>query len=386
MSHFGDEKNSQKKALDEGSNPSVPIFLKRFLIIIVILYSMIEIDGSYGEGGGQIIRTALALSTITGKPFRAIKIRAGREKPGLKAQHVACVNALKKICGAKTGPVFEGAEILEYIPGKIKGGKFEIDIGTAGSITLLLQAALWPCFFAPKKITLKIIGGTCGKWQAPVEYFQNVLLPHLQRLAEKIDFKILKRGYYPKGGGIIELSINPKKIENIVKVNLTEKGDLVQIKGISYASKDLEKAEVAERQARSAQKDLGKYETPINISKEYGETLNTGSGIVLWGVFSGEDHLNPVRLGADALGERGRPSEKVGEEAAKNLIKELDSDGVVDEHLADQLIPLLGLVGGQMKVSTISKHVKSNIYAVEKFLDVGYKIEVNVISVENVGK
>ena len=347
---------------------------------------MIEIDGSHGEGGGQIIRTALALSTITGKPFRAVKIRAGREKPGLKAQHVACVNALKKICGAKTGPVFEGSEVLEYIPGKIKSGKFEIDIGTAGSITLLLQAVLWPCFFAPKKITLRIIGGTCGKWQAPVEYFQNVLLPHLQRLAEKIDLKILKRGYYPKGGGIVELSINPKKSESMVKVNLIKKGDLVQIKGVSYASKDLEKAEVAERQAKAARGFLGKYEVPISISKEYGETANTGSGIVLWGVFAGEDHLNPVRLGADALGERGRPSEEVGEEAAKNLTEELDSGGAVDRHLADQLIPLLGLAGGQMKASAVTKHAESNIYAVEKFLDVNFKIEENLISVETAGK
>ncbi|MCK4589110.1 MAG: RNA 3'-terminal phosphate cyclase [Nanoarchaeota archaeon] len=343
---------------------------------------MIEIDGSYGEGGGQIIRTALALSAITGKGFKAVKIRAGREKSGLKAQHLACITALKKICDAKTNSVAVGSDVLEFTPGKIKGGKFEIDIGTAGSITLLLQAVSWPCFFAPKKITLKIIGGTCGKWQAPVEYFQNVLLPHLNKLASKIDFKILKRGYYPKGGGIVELSVTPKKLDDVVSVDLVTRGDLVQIKGVSYASKDLEKAQVTERQARAAQKTLGKYEVPINISKEYGETLNPGTGIVLWAVFEGEDHLNPVRLGGSSFGERGKPSEKVGEEAAKNLIAEIDSDGIVDGHLADQLIPLLGLVGGQMKVVEVTKHVESNIYAVEKFLDVKFKIKDNLISVE----
>jgi len=344
---------------------------------------MIEIDGSHGEGGGQIIRTALALSTITGKPFRANNIRKGREKSGLKAQHLACIEALKKICKAKTGPVSVGAEELEYIPGEIKGGKYRIDIGTAGSITLLLQAVLWPCFFAPRKVTLEITGGTCGKWQAPVEYFQNVLLPHLNRLAEKIDFKIIKRGYYPKGGGLVELGVWPKEPDKAVLVDLVERGDLVQIKGVSYAEQSLEKAQVAERQAKAARELLEKYEVPIGISKEYGKALNPGSGIVLWAVFSGEDHLNPVRLGADGLGEKGKPSEKVGEEAAKKLAEEIDSGGCVDAHLADQLIPLLGLVGGKMKVSSISKHAESNIYVVEKFLDVKFRIEENIISAEN---
>lgn len=344
---------------------------------------MIEIDGSYGEGGGQIIRTALALSTITGKGFRAVKIRAGREKPGLKAQHLAGIKVLKEICNAQTNEVEVGSGTLEFSPGKIKGGKFQINIGTAGSITLLLQAVLWPCFLAPKKITLQITGGTCGKWQAPVEYFQNVLLPHLKRMVEKIDFKILKRGYFPKGGGRVELSLNPKEnLDGILEINLVERNNLVQIKGVSYAEKSLEKAEVAERQAKAASSSLGKYEVPINITKEYGESLNPGSGIVLWGVFQSDDHLNPIRLGADGLGERGKPSEKVGEEAAKMLMREIDSSGCVDSHLADQLIPVLGLVGGKMKVVSVSNHVESNIYAVEKFLNVKFEIKGNIISVE----
>lgn len=349
---------------------------------------MIEIDGSYGEGGGQIIRTALALSAITGKPFRAVKIRAGREKGGLKAQHLTCIKALEKICSAKTNSVEIGSDVLEFNPGKIKGGKFEIDIGTAGSITLLLQAVLLPCFFASKKITLRIIGGTCGKWQAPVEYFQNVLLPHLQKFAEKIDFKILKRGYYPKGGGVVELSVNPKKdLEKTKIIDLVKRGDLVQIKGVSYAEKSLEKARVAERQAKAARELLGKYGVPINISKEYGEALNPGSGIVLWAVFASENHLNPVRLGADSFGERGKPSEKVGKEAAQNLIKEVDANAPVDKHLADQLIPLMALLSGsKIKVAAVSKHVESNIYAVEKFLDVKFEIKDNLISVKKIYK
>jgi RNA 3'-terminal phosphate cyclase (GTP) len=344
---------------------------------------MIKIDGSHGEGGGQIIRTALALSTITGKAFQATKIRKGRKASGLKPQHLTCIKALKKICNAQTNQVEIGSENLEYVPGKIKGGKYDIDIGTAGSITLLLQAVLLPCLFSPKKITLRITGGTCGKWQAPVEYFQNILLLHLQKLAEKIDFKILKRGYYPKGGGVVELSVNPKK--DLVKtkiIDLIKRGDLVQIKGVSYADKTLEKPKVADRQATAVREPLGKYEVPINISKEYGESLNPGSGIVLWAVFASEDHLNPVRLGADSFGERGKPSEKVGQEAAQNLIKEIDAGAPVDKHLADQLIPFMALLpGSKIKVASVSKHVESNIYSVENFLDVKFKIKDNLISV-----
>ncbi|MFC1801559.1 RNA 3'-terminal phosphate cyclase [Nanoarchaeota archaeon] len=342
-----------------------------------------KIDGSYGEGGGQIIRTALALSTITGKSFKAVNIRRGREEPGLKAQHLACITALKQICGAETNSVEVGSEVLEYKPGKIKSGTYQIDIGTAGSITLLLQAVLLPCFFAPRKVTLKITGGTCGKWQAPAEYFQNVLLPHLFKLAEKIDFKILKRGYYPKGGGQIELAVSPKKgLENVQTINLVSRGDLMQIKGVSYAARALEKAQVAERQAKATRKLLGRYEVPINITKEYGESLNPGSGIVLWGVFSSDDHQNPIRLGANGLGERGKPSEKVGEEAALGLIKEIDSETVVDSHLSDQLIPFMGLLpGSQIKVASVSKHCESNIYAVEKFLDVKFEIKDGLISI-----
>ena len=155
---------------------------------------MIQLDGSYGEGGGSLIRTALALSTLTKKPFKINNIRAGRPKPGLKAQHLTAIKALKEICNAKTKDFELGTTDFWYHPGKIKSGVYNINIGTAGSITLLLQALILPSMFAPNKITLKVTGGTCGKWQASVDYLQNVLLPHLKRFVSKIELKIMKRG------------------------------------------------------------------------------------------------------------------------------------------------------------------------------------------------
>ncbi|MDP3733601.1 MAG: RNA 3'-terminal phosphate cyclase, partial [Nanoarchaeota archaeon] len=156
---------------------------------------MIELDGSYGEGGGALIRTALALSTITGTEFKVSNIRSGRKDPGLKAQHLQAINALKQICNAQTNEIELGSTALHFKPGIIKGGNYTIDIGTAGSISLLLQALIVPCMVAPSKVTLKITGGTCGKWQASVDYLQHVLLPYLRRFVEKIELKILKQGY-----------------------------------------------------------------------------------------------------------------------------------------------------------------------------------------------
>ena len=345
---------------------------------------MIKIDGSHGEGGGQIVRTALALSTALQIPVKVENIRQGRKQPGLKAQHLACIKALQQLCNAKVDGDKLGSDFILYVPGEIKARKVEVDIGTAGSITLLLQSLLVPCFFAGHPVTLKIKGGTSGKWQMPFDYLENVFLPYLRNYAD-ISAKLNKRGYYPKGGGDVEIKIKPiftlDSRNEAKEANLVERGTLVHIKGISHASKMLQDREVAERQATAAKSTLLEIGVNVDIRTEYCDTLSPGSGITLWAVYSKDLEptvLNPFILGADLIGEKGKPAEEVGSEAAKMLIEEINSGAHVDEHLADNLVPFLAMFKGSMKVSKISKHTLANIYTAEQFLgDIGVKFEVD---------
>lgn len=350
---------------------------------------MIKLDGSYGEGGGAIVRVALALSTITQKPFEVDNIRKGRCDSGLKAQHLYCVKALEELCDAKAEGAKLGSEYLKYFPGKMEGKTISIDIGTAGSITLLLQALLLPSFFADKKVRLKITGGTDGKWAQPYDYFANVFLPITKDFVKNIDIELIRRGYYPKGGGKIDIKIEPKfrlndfknfdefyshiKSQNL-KFSLAEQKKLLKIGGVSHASNFLQKAQVAERQAKGAKQVLSKLNVPVKIQTEYHETLSPGSGIILWSEFENS------RVAGDALGEPGKRAEAVGKEAAKNLLKETMSRAPIDKYLADNIIPFLALVGGKIKVSEITNHCKTNIYIVEKFIDCKFKVEGNIIS------
>ncbi|MBT4936213.1 RNA 3'-terminal phosphate cyclase [Candidatus Woesearchaeota archaeon] len=359
---------------------------------------MIQLDGSYGEGGGSLTRVALALSSLTGKEFTVNNIRAGRPNPGLKAQHLHAIKALTQLCNAETNDVDIGSTELHFKPGKIKSGKYDIDIGTAGSITLLLQALILPSLFAPSKVTLHIKGGTCGKWQASVDYLQNVLLPHVAKFAEKIELKVLKRGYYPKGGGEVQVEISPKiKLNNfdtvqqfleeielkVPKIDLVTQGNLEQIKGIVNVSSELETKKVGERITQSTERELKKYEVPIQIRVDYAKTQSVGGELLLWALYSTNDSIdfdNPTRLGSSALIEKGKTSEEIGKEAARDLQKEIDSGASVDRNLADQLIMFMGILpGSQINVRDVSNHAKTNMYIVEKFLNIGYKVEGTTI-------
>ncbi len=349
---------------------------------------MIKIDGNFGEGGGAIVRVALALSTITQKPFEVCDIRKGRKDSGLKNQHLYCVKSLQELCSADAEGAELGSLYLKYYPKKLISKNISIDIETAGSVTLLLQALLLPAMFVSKPVTIAIAGGTDTKWSMPFDYFSNVLLPQLQRFA-KIEAKLLKRGYYPKGNGKAEIKINPKfKLndfpdfwefhkhlkQNVQPYNLIEQHHLIQIKGVSHASVGLQNAKVAERQVESAQTILKKkYDVPINITVQYQDALSTGSGIALWAIFSKNkddiDENSPIRLGSDALGEQGKKAEIVGEEAASGLIREIESKAPADRHLADQILPFMALIGNsEIRVSELTSHCRTNIYAIEQFL------------------
>lgn len=351
---------------------------------------MIELDGSYGEGGGAIIRTALALSAITGKAFKVNNIRKGRAQPGLKNQHLYAIKALKEICSAKMDGVELGSEEILFVPFKVKGGNYDINVETAGSLALVLQAIM-PCLlFTQKNSKITLTGGTCGLWAPAMEYFQYVFLPHMRKYAD-IDFSLVKRGYFPKGNGKVEIKIKPKftNFEELAKIDLINQGNLIQIKGISHASIDLQNVEVAERQAKTVELILKhKYKCPVNIDCFYSETSSTGSGITLYAIFSNDkgeiDFMNHVRLGSDSVGEKGKKAEKVGEEAAQSLIDEIESKAAVDKFLADQLLLFMALAkDSKIKTSKITNHTKTNIYVIEKFLGKVFEVdeEGKVISV-----
>ena len=357
---------------------------------------MITLDGSHLEGGGALVRTALALSTLTGKEFKVTNIRSGRPNPGLKAQHLTAINLLKQMSNAETNEISLGTTELQFKPGKIKKGIYGCDIGTAGSISLLLQAVTLPCLFAPGKVTIKVKGGTSGKWQASVDYLQNILIPQLNRFVNKIELKILKHGYFPVGNGEVHLEITPRFENNlslldelpfkVAAINLTKQGEIEQIRGIINLSSELEEKMVATRIESSAKNILAPHGVPINIRTEYVKSNSVGGEVLLWAIFSQNnvvDFDNPVILAGDALIEKNKKSEDVGKEAAKKLQKEIGSRAAVDYYLADQLVPYMALLpGSKILPSEISKHTKTNIYVTELFLPVGYIIKDGTILVE----
>jgi RNA 3'-phosphate cyclase len=322
---------------------------------------MIDVDGSYGEGGGQILRTALALSAVTGKPFRIKDIRKNRQKPGLKMQHLHCIKGLMLLCDAEAKGAELGSTEVEFKPGKIEARTISIDIGTAGSVTLVLQALLLPAIHAPGKVRLRIRGGTDVPHAMPVDYLIHVLLPALKEIAN-VECVKERRGYAPAGDGRIDLAI---KGTGIGRIDIIDKGKLLGIEGISHAALPLEKNLVAERQARAA-KPVG-----AKVAIEYADSACLGSGITLWAEYEN------VAIGASALGEKGKRAEAVGEEAIKKLNDEMQN--TVDSHLADNLIPYLGIFGGRIKAEKLTLHSLSSIYVTELFTSTA-SVRENIIS------
>ncbi|HII07703.1 MAG TPA: RNA 3'-terminal phosphate cyclase, partial [Methanotrichaceae archaeon] len=320
---------------------------------------MIEIDGSFGEGGGQIVRTAVALSAVTGDPVRITRIRDGRSKPGLSPQHVTAILALAKVTNAKTEGVKPRSPEVLFQPGEIRGGRYEIDIGTAGSITLLMQCLLPALVRADSPTTLIVRGGTDVKWSPTIDYLSHVALFAFAEFGVKSCLSCARRGYYPRGGGVATLEVVPGDLKRADLLAFEPE----RVEGVSHSSNLPE--HVAQRQSEAALEVLERsgFETKIRCETE--TVPSTGSGITLW---SG-------RKGVSALGERGLRAEKVGAFAAEDMVAELRSKAAVDRHLADQLVPYLALAGGSYTAPEISRHASTNIWTVTRFLDVDISAE-----------
>lgn len=324
---------------------------------------MIEIDGSYGEGGGQILRTSIALSALLREPVRIFNIRVKRPKPGLAQQHLTGIKAMQKITNAEVVGAEIGSTEVKFSPGAIKSGSYAIDVGTAGSISLVLQTLLLPCAFAKEAVELKITGGTDVAWSPSMDYLKNVFCSIVEKMEYKAEVEVLKRGYYPKGNGEVVVRIFP--VEKFKNLRLVDRGELIRIKGIAHSSNL--PGHVVEREIKAARNILGRE---CEIAAECSKYFSTGTGITLWA-----EYENSV-LGGSAIGEIGKPAERVGEEAAKMLLQEMQSGAALDSHMGDQIIPYVALAEGESKVavSKLTNHLKTNIYVVEKIL--GSKFDI----------
>ncbi len=324
---------------------------------------MIEIDGSYGEGGGQILRTALAFSAISKIPIRVKNIRASRKNPGLGNQHLATVNALARISGATIEGNRIGSQTLTFIPQEICPGGYEFRIETAGSVTLLLQAIFPPLCLRQEDSTVTLTGGTHVPWSPPFHYFSQVFLPTLKPMEVSAEAEIEKWGFYPKGGGRIRLKLSPT--DELKPISLIERGLLKKITGISAVA-NLPK-HMAERQRGQAMKRIRRelnFDPEITILSD-APSGGQGSFLFLLTEYEG------VVAGFSSLGARGKPAEKVADEAVDYLKEYAESDGCVDSHLADQLVPFMALAKGNSSFTTahMTGHLFTNLWVVAQFID-----------------
>lgn len=329
---------------------------------------MLEIDGSFGEGGGQIIRSSLALSLATGTPFRAVNVRARRSRPGLQRQHLTALRAAAEVGAARvTGDELHSREFT-FVPGTLQPGDYRFDIGTAGSTMLLLQTLL-PVLIAadaPSRLTLQ--GGTHNLLAPPFEFVERTLVPLLNRLGPHISLDLDRPGFYPVGGGKVRVEIEPAPLQ---RLELLERGKQQSVQATATVSKL--PVHIARRELKVVAGLLSLKSRRLHIVDE---TRSPGPGNVV-SIVAVFENVTEVFTG---FGERGKPAERVAREAAKEAKRYLDGIAPVGEHLADQLLLPLALGGGgAYRTFALTPHSTTNIDTIQKFLDV----DVDVLPPEN---
>jgi len=350
---------------------------------------IIEIDGSFGEGGGQILRTATAFSALLKIPCHILNVRQKRENPGLAKQHLLYLEALCEFTQGKLEGNYLGSREIKFYPGDFWKESLKIKIDTAASIILILQGLLLPALFSQSKTKITFEGGATDTFFAPpFDYFNFVFLPFLDKLLEKIfkrkvlkiNLKLKKRGFYPKGGGEVEIEIYPLPyLAKLEKIEFPrDKGKVLKIKVFSWASKSLKERKVAERQISGMRQTpifYSKLKMPIEIETNYIETLSPGSVITVIGEFE-----NGI-FGESSLGELGKSAEEVGKEAGEKFFEEIKKGGIVDKYLADQILPYLAFLTKEAIFSTteISLHTKTNAWVIRKFLNGKFEFKENQI-------
>lgn len=326
---------------------------------------MLELDGS--DGGGQLLRTALSLSALSGRPFRMEGIRGDRPNPGLAAAHLATVEAIAAIADADVAdgdgdePAV-GTDELTFEPGAVEGGEYAVDVGTAGSVTLLFDAVLPVATALDGPLRLTVRGGTDVKWSTPLDYLRYVKLPAVRTLGVAAALEADRRGFYPEGGGAVTLHLAPSEL---APPDWTAAADRETARVYSVASDDLADAGVADRQAAAA---AGRLEEagvePVERASTYAATRSTGSAVMVR--LDGAGPGDPP-AGFDALGEPGKPAEDVAEEAVEAALAFREGPGAVDGHMADQLVPYLALSGGEVRIPAVTDHVATCVDLVGEF-------------------
>jgi RNA 3'-terminal phosphate cyclase (ATP) len=329
---------------------------------------VIEIDGSQGEGGGQVLRTALALSLLTRKPFRIAKIRANRKTPGLLRQHLTSVEAAARVGNASTEGASLGANTLTFVPGDVHAGDYAFAIGTAGSTTLVLQTVLLPLTLVDAPSTIVLEGGTHNPMAPPFDFIEQAYLPLLARMGATVSIALERPGFFPAGGGRIRVTITPARA--LARLELEERGEiagrrvLAMVANLPY--------NIAEREARVAAETLG---WPPETAQSHTVNGSIGPGNTL-SISVASTNVTNVFTG---FGVRGVAAERIAHDAALQAKRYINSDAAVDEHLADQLLlPMAVGGGGTFTTTPLSTHATTNIEVIRKFVDV--RIEVTELS------
>ena len=347
---------------------------------------VVRIDGSVGEGGGQILRTSLALAALLGREVEIVNIRRGRKVPGLQPQHLTAVRAIRDITRGRVLGDELGSELLIFMPGKCEGGVYEFDVSkiraSAGSVSLIVQAVLPTLLFAPRPTHVVLKGGTHVPFSPPTTYVEKVFLPMLQRMGGRASMKTIRWGWYPQGGGIVEVDIEP--VERLSAIALTKREELVRIEGLAVVSNL--PLSIAERLCRRLLQRLARYELVAEIELVQAPAPGRGTGLFVFA------HYGDVVAGFSALGEVGKRAEAVADEVFRALLAHHRSKRVVDRHLADQLLLYMALAEGRstITVSEITSHLLTTVWVIEQFLPVKFEVEGEVgkpgtVSVEGVG-
>lgn len=320
---------------------------------------MIQIDGSQGEGGGQILRSALTLSLLSGQPFHIRNIRAGRPKPGLRPQHLEAVRAAGTIGLARVEGAEPGSQSLRFFPGTVQSGTFDFEIKTAGAATLVLQTVLLPLSLAQGESHVAIRGGTHVPWSPSVEYLQWAWLPMLTKLGFEVKISCDRAGFYPRGGGEIKVVIQGNVVP--ASIELLDRGELQRV-SIFSASANLP-THVIKRQADHAHQKMKQVDVPIEVRTHEYESIDKGSMLLIL------PHYKQGNACFFSLGERGKPAEKVADEAVNLFYRFQATHGAVDPYLADQiLLPLaLSILPSQFSTSSVTEHLRTNANVIQTF-------------------